>query len=88
MQRKKPWRSALLCGLFCLLLAFAVLNGGIGASDPMDADNENNTSDTSEDGPNPGPVSDFRDYTFGEPEATGHTFYIDPAWPQYQICFG
>jgi hypothetical protein len=45
MQRIKPWRSALLCGLFCLLLAFSVLNCGIGASDPMDADYGNMITD-------------------------------------------
>lgn len=71
MLKKNSWRSALLRGLFCLLLAFSVLNCGTDDSDP---------SDPGDVGPNPspGPPSDFSDYTFEEPEVTGNTFYIDP----------
>lgn len=71
----KPGLSVLLGGLFCLLLALSVLSCGTGASDPV---HDGNSGDISDDGGNPGPVSDFSDYALKEPEVSGTTFFIDP----------
>jgi len=69
MLKKDCGRSALICTLLCLLLAFSILS--CGGSNPADSDV--NDEETFFDA-----ISDFSDYSFEEPEVTGNTFYIDP----------
>jgi len=75
MGFNQKWVSLLwisMLGIFILAAA-----AGCGSSDSPVQGNSDGTSDGS-DGIQPGPYTDFADYSFEEPAVTGNTFYIDP----------
>ncbi len=75
MGFNQKWTQVLRVGMLGIVML--ALAAGCGSSASQDQENTGGTSDTT-DSYEPGPYTDFKDYSFEEPAVTGSTFYIDP----------